>query len=107
MGASTRTVTVEKQLIWGANRVNIIKISCTDYGTDGIILTAANCGLSILDYFVPFFEGDGVIAGNAAPVSAWYDASASILFLFKSSETGSGAVNITSAGYIYGLAIGS
>jgi len=107
MGASTRTITIDKFMVWGAERVNIIKISCTDYGTDGILVSARDCGLTNLDYLIPFYVGDGVIAGNAAPVSAWWDSTGGVLLLFKSSEAGIGAVNVTSAGYIYALAIGS
>ncbi len=106
--ALTQTTTIVEQTVFGNKRINIIKISCTEYeDAAGIPITAAICGLSILDYVIPFFIGDGVIAGNAAPISAWWDSTNSVLLLWKSSEAGCGAVNIASAGYVYAICIGS
>lgn len=106
MADSTHTISIEATLIFGNKRVHVIKISCTSYGTSGISVVAADCGLATLDYLIPWFVGVGAVANG--PVSAWWDSTNGAIMLYKASNSGVDAsTNITTAGYIYALAIGS
>lgn len=105
MGASTRTITILSQMVWGGQRVHLIKVSCTDYGTDGVLVSAADCGLLTLTALLPFFRGTGGVANG--PVAAWWDETNGVVILLKSSNAGVDAgTNITTAGFVYALAIG-
>jgi hypothetical protein len=106
MGASTSTVTIVAQTVFGDKRVHLVKLACSSYGTDGIIITSTLCGLSTLEYALPFFVGAGAVANG--PVSAWWDSTNSVIILLKASNSGCDAgTNITTAGYVYVIAIGS
>jgi hypothetical protein len=106
MGASTTVVTILEQTVFGNKKINMVKFACSSYGTDGIIVTAALCGLSILEYVIPFFVGTGGVANG--PVSAWWDKANSVIILLKASATGCNAgTNINTAGYVYVMAAGT
>ncbi len=105
MGYATATFTVLEQLIWGGNRANIVRVSCTSYGTDGIQMSARDCGLATLTVAIIFFVGAGFVANG--PVIGWWDKTNSVIILEKASNAGVDAsTNITTAGYIDVLAIG-
>lgn len=106
MGASSGlTYTILEQMVWGSNRVNKVRIACTSYGTDGIPITAALCGLLTLTAAVPYFRGAGAVSNG--PVSVWWDEVNSELMLLKATNAGVDAgTNITTAGYVEVLAIG-
>jgi hypothetical protein len=106
MANATRTITIADQFIFGNVRINMVKVSCTSYQSDGILLSAADCGLAELDYVFPFFVGIGSVAND--PVSVWWDKTDGVLLCYKSSATATdnGTV-ISTTGYIYCMAIGS
>ena len=106
MGASTTVITIDQLFVFGNKRVHMVKFACSSYGTDGIIITAALCGLNTLDYAIPFFVGGGAV-GNG-PVNAWWDSTNGLIMLYKSSNVGVDAATvINTAGSIYVMAIGS
>jgi len=106
MGASTTVVTIDQLFVFGNKRVHVVKFACSSYGTDGIIITAALCGLNILDYVLPFFVGAGAVSNG--PVSVWWDSTNSVIKLLKASNSGCDAsTNINTAGTLYALCIGS
>lgn len=106
MGASTTVVTILAQTVLGNKRAHLVRFACSVYGTDGIIITAALCGMSTLDFAIPFFRGTGAVANG--PVSAWWDETNSVIILLKATNAGvdAGTV-INTAGYVYALVIGS
>ena len=105
MGYATATFSLDSQMIWGSQRVNVVKVSCTSYDTSGIQIAAGDCGLGALSYLVPFFVGAGSVSNG--PVIAWWDSTNAVLKLQKATNADVDAsTNITTAGYIYCLAIG-
>lgn len=106
MGASTTVVTIVEQTVLGNKRINLVKFACSSYGTDGIICTAAVCGMGVVDYLIPFFVGAGAVANG--PVFLTWDKTNNVIVLLKASNSGvdAGTV-INTAGYVYAMVIGS
>lgn len=105
MSYATATITILTQMIWGAQRVHLIKIDASTYQVDGIQVAAADCGLAILTALIPFFVGAGAV--SAGPVSAWWDNTNNVVHLLQASNSEvTGGTTITTAGYVYALAIG-
>ncbi len=106
MGASTYTKTLVGASVFGDKRIHLLKYTCTSYGTDGLPVTAAIVGMAAIDFVLPSFAGTGGVANG--PVSAWWDQTNSVIKLLKASNSGVDAgTNITTAGYVYALVIGS
>ena len=107
MGAvSTTVVTILEQLVFGNKRIHLVRFACSVYGTDGLSITPALCGLAILDYAIPFFVGTGAVA--AGPVCAWWDKTNSLIILLQATNSGVTADTvINTAGTVYVIAIGS
>jgi hypothetical protein len=105
MGYATATITIERYFSFGHKVASVVKVSCSSYDTSGIQIAAADCGLNVLDYLIPGFQGIGSV--NNDPVSVWWDSTNGVLLCYKSSASQSNAAtNIATAGYIYCLAIG-
>jgi hypothetical protein len=106
MANATVTYTILEQTVFGNKKISIVKASITSYGTDGAKIAAGDCGLSNIDYIIPFLVGTGAVANNLE--SIWWDATNGLLMLYKSSNVAvDGTTNITTSGYIYLFVIGS
>ncbi len=106
MPASTTVVTIVEQVVFGNKRVNFVKFACSSFGSDGIICTAAVCGMSVIDFLIPFFVGTGLVANG--PVLPTWDKTNNVILLLKASNTAvdAGTV-INTAGYVYAMVVGS
>jgi len=87
MGASTLTYTIQPITVMGNKRVHKVKCVISNYGTDGIIFTAALAGLSIIDAVIGIvFRGTAALANG--PVVGLWDETNALIRCLKASNSG-------------------
>jgi hypothetical protein len=85
MGVSTLTRTVKPMTIMGNQRIHKIKFTISNYGTDGISLTPAICGLSAIDAVLSIIIRTEVANG---PVAGVWDETNKVIKFHKASNSG-------------------
>lgn len=82
MAAVVTTTTIVAKRVWGDRRAHLVNFAYDtgDYATGGVAVTAAQCGLQVIDSV--FFEGMGyeVSATPTANVPQWDSANSKIIY---------------------------
>ena len=94
MAAVVTTTTIVKKSVWGDRRAHLVKFAYDtgDYAAGGVAVTAAQCGLSVIDSM--FFEGAAyeVSATPTASVPQWDTTNSKIVY-YQTGTAADGPLN--------------